>query len=156
MVTKAEIERRVNDFVLLCRHHGIKATHQRIEILRELAGSEEHPNADTIYKRIKKRIPAISLDTVYRTLRLLEEKEIITRVGLLQERDRFDANRRRHQHFVCSECGLIRDFYSETFTQLQTPPEVAKMGLVDNVYIELRGRCKQCCDKSKKAYQFKI
>lgn len=149
MITKEEITERVNDFILLCRHHGIKATHQRIEILRELAGSEEHPSAETVYKRVKKRVPAISLDTVYRTLRLFEEKEIISRVGLLQDRDRFDANHRRHQHFICSECGLIRDFYSETFTQLQTPPEIAEMGSVDNVYIELRGHCQLCCKKSK-------
>jgi Fur family peroxide stress response transcriptional regulator len=97
-----EVEKRVNVFFEVCRRYGVKATHQRAEIYRELAGTNEHPDVETIYARVRKRIPAISLDTVYRTLRLLEKKGLISRVGSLGERTRFDANIDRHHHFVCT------------------------------------------------------
>ena len=102
VTSSKQAEKRVADFVEVCRRQGVKATHQRTEILRELAGTQEHPDAETIYARVRQRIPAISLDTVYRTLRLLEEKGVIARVGSMRDRTRFDANTDRHHHFVCS------------------------------------------------------
>jgi Fur family peroxide stress response transcriptional regulator len=138
------IESRLKAFAGMCKEHGIMATHQRTEIYRELAGTTEHPSAEVIYKRVRARIPAISLDTVYRTLRLLEARGVISRAGAVEDRARFDANTARHHHFVCTECGRIGDFYSETLDHLPVPPEVARMGSVDVAYVELRGRCRKC------------
>lgn len=139
-----QVEKRVADFAATCRRQGIKATHQRMEILRELASTGEHPDAETIYTRVRKRIPAISLDTVYRTLRMLEEKGVISRVPSMQDRARFDANMDRHHHFVCETCGQIADFTSAALDGFAPPPEVAALGRVESVHIELRGRCKSC------------
>lgn len=150
MWTREQVDRRVADFLKECRRHGVKATHQRAEILRELAGTAEHPDAETIYVRVRRRIPAISLDTVYRTLRMFEEKGIIARVGSLRDRARFDANTDRHHHFVCSGCGMIGDFYSDALDRFPVPREVAEMGSVDGVYVELRGRCRTCDARAKK------
>ncbi len=136
--------RRVAEFVDACRRQGVKATHQRTEILRELAGTDEHPDAETVYQRVRRRIPAISLDTVYRTLKLLEERGVISRVGSTRDRARFDANTDRHHHFVCSECGMIGDFYSDALDRFPVPRQVAEMGSVEGVYVELRGRCRTC------------
>jgi len=147
MIVQQRAERRVSEFVEACRRQGIKATHQRTEILRELALTGEHPDAETIYTRVRKRIPAISLDTVYRTLRMFEEKGVISRVGSIKDRARFDANTDRHHHFVCTECGMVRDFYSDALDHFSAPPEVSKMGNVDNVYVELRGLCRSCQKK---------
>ena len=144
------VESRLAAFALMCRQHGIVATHQRTEILRELAGTEEHPDAETIYARVRKRIPAMSLDTVYRTLRMLEGKGVISRVGSIKDSTRFDANTDRHHHFVCCECGMIGDFYSDMLDRFPVPREVAEMGSVDGVYVELRGRCRKCQLGSKK------
>ena len=69
-----ELERRSKAFSNACRRYGLKSTYQRAEIYRELASTEEHPDVETIYARVRSRIPAVSLDTVYRTLRLLEKK----------------------------------------------------------------------------------
>ena len=77
MITREQVTRRLADFAAECRDKHIKATHQRMEILRELASTGEHPDAETIFKRVRRRIPAVSLDTVYRTLRMLEDKGII-------------------------------------------------------------------------------
>jgi len=55
----------------------MKVTHQRTEIFRELAAGTEHPDAETVYQRVCKRVPSISRDTVYRTLSTLETKGLI-------------------------------------------------------------------------------
>lgn len=137
-------ERRVAEFVDACRQKGIKATHQRTEILRELVATVEHPDAKTIYERVRRRIPAISFDTVYRTLNLFEQEGIISRVGSVRDRARFDANTDRHHHFVCTECGKISDFYSDSLDRLPAPRQVTAMGKVEGVYVEMRGRCRKC------------
>ena len=153
VTSSKQAEKRVADFVEVCRRQGVKATHQRTEILRELAGTHEHPDAETIFDRVRQRIPAVSLDTVYRTLKLLEEKGVIGRVGSMRDRTRFDANTDRHHHFVCSECGLIADFYSGVLDRFPVPREVAEMGRVDGVYVELRGRCRKCQQGANKPEQ---
>lgn len=148
--TRGWVERRVADFTAACRRHRVKATHQRLEILRELAATGEHPDAETIYTRVRKRIPSISLDTVYRTLRMLEARGIIARVPATDDRARFDANMDRHHHFVCERCGKIADFTSPALDGIAAPPEVRILGQVDSVHIELRGRCRKCQARLKK------
>jgi len=147
---REQIEKRIAEFLDICRRQGVKATHQRTEILRELAGSDEHPDAETIHARVRKKIPAISVDTIYRTLRLLEEKGVIARVGAIRDRTRFDGNTDRHHHFVCTECGMIGDFYSNAMDRVPVPPEVSEMGSVEGVYVELRGICRKCRQKAMK------
>ena len=150
MISEEQVQERLAEFADACRRHGIKATHQRMEILRELAGTEQHPDAETVYNAVRKRVPAISLDTVYRTLKLFEEKGVIVRMGAMKERARFDANTSRHHHFVCMQCGLVRDFYDEAFNSLKAPQEVPDMGCVDSVYVELRGLCRICRKQNRK------
>jgi len=139
-----ELEKRVTQFSEVSRCHGDKITHQRREIYRELAKTQEHPDAETIYRRVRKRIPSISLDTVYRTLRLLEDEGLISRVGSISERTRFDANSDRHHHFVCTECGFIGDVYIEEWDNIRPPKDLTAMGKVNSVHVELRGLCKAC------------
>jgi Fur family peroxide stress response transcriptional regulator len=144
MVSRKRIERRVADFVSACQRQGIKATHQRLEILRELAGTEEHPDAETLYARVHDRLPTLSLDTVYRTLRLFEEKGVITRVGSIRDRARFEANTERHHHFVCTSCGKICDFYSEELNEEAAKARAGEFGQPESVHVEVRGRCADC------------
>ncbi len=139
-----QIEHRLQNFCEVCRSKGIKATHQRLEIMRALAATDNHPNAESIYEEVRATLPTISLDTVYRTLRMFEEKGIIARVGPIRDTARFDANTSDHHHFVCSKCGKIRDFYSDALDNFSTPPEVRHMGSVEQAYIELRGVCRDC------------
>lgn len=150
MIPKQQVEKRVADFIEICRRQGVKATHQRTEILRELAGSEEHPDAETILTRVRHRVPALSVDTIYRTLRLLEDSGVIARVGSMRDRARFDANTDRHHHFFCTECEMIGDFYSDAMDQVPVPQEVSEMGSVEGVYVELRGICRKCKQKAMK------
>jgi len=146
--TQRDINSDIDNLMRFCRELCIKPTHQRTEIYRELMATEDHPNAETIYGNVKKRIPAISLDTVYRTLRLFEQKGIISRVSAAGESMRFDGNTKRHHHFICVECGKVRDFYSDDFNNLVAPAEVAKLGKVGSVHVEVRGVCNTCQDKN--------
>ncbi len=150
MVTPEEVEKRVAKFLNLCRRHGVRVTHQRTEILRDLVGTEEHPDAETLYARVRRRIPSMSLDTIYRTLRMFEEQGFITRVGSERDRARFDANTNRHHHFVCGECAFIGDIYSDGLDRVTTPPEVAEMGSAQSIHVELRGVCNECQRKAEK------
>lgn len=145
------IEERVRLFQQACRNAGVKLTRQRIEIFKELAGSLEHPDANMIYKAVKKRLPSISLDTVYRTLWWLAGMGLVTTLGPAQEGTRFDANLARHHHFVCSRCGLTRDFYSEDLNRLALPESVAAIGSIESTQVEVKGVCHACATGEKTA-----
>ncbi|MDA8177928.1 MAG: transcriptional repressor, partial [Deltaproteobacteria bacterium] len=85
-----EIGRRLERFQAACRRAGVKLTHQRLEIFREIAGSTKHPDAETVYRGVRARVPTVSLDTVYRTLWLLDGLGLITTLGPRRESVRFD------------------------------------------------------------------
>ncbi|HOS43469.1 MAG TPA: Fur family transcriptional regulator [Armatimonadota bacterium] len=126
------------------KHAGVKLTHQRLEVCREVAGATNHPDAETVFHGVRARVPTISLDTVYRTLALLADRGLITRIGALQERMRFDANRTPHHHFVCARCGEMYDFTCETFDRLPIPADAHAFGHVQTVQVEIRGICRRC------------
>jgi len=130
---------------------GIKITHQRLGIFREIAESGDHPDAERIYKGVRERVSTVSLDTVYRTLWLLLDLGLITTLGPSRGRARFDANMRSHHHFVCSGCGMTRDFYSAEFDQLKIPDSVKELGRVEKTQVDIRGICLQCSTKKEKA-----
>ncbi len=144
MVTDRTLQNRLEVFRKTCQERGIKLTHQRLEIFRVLAGRDDHPDVETIYRIVKERIPTISLDTVYRNLRFLAEEGLISVVGLTDERQRFDANMSRHHHFVCILCGAIRDFTAETCGDVEVPDEVRRLGKPISVHLEVKGVCRKC------------
>ena len=131
-------------FLETCRKTGLRATHQRAEIFQELAQTDEHPDVETLYRRVRRRLPTMSLDTVYRTLGLLEKKGVISRINSLRDRSRFDANADPHNHFICRTCGTVKDVHGKGLRGLHVPPEAAALGTVEHIQIELRGICTSC------------
>ncbi|MCU0914685.1 MAG: transcriptional repressor [Planctomycetes bacterium] len=142
-----EVERRIQAFTRTCRRRGLKITHQRLEIFRELAASAEHPDAETVFQAVSRRVPSISRDTVYRTLATLEAEGLVRRVEPLFESARYDANLDRHHHFVCMGCGLVRDFYSADLDDLPIPPAVKTLGEIESAHVEVRGTCSACAQR---------
>lgn len=130
------------------KHAGVKLTHQRLEIFREAARSGDHPDAETICRRVRKRMPTVSLDTVYRTLWLLVDFGLIATLGPYRGRVRFEANTDPHHHFVCVKCGLTRDFTCKAFDRLNVPDAVKALGKVDMARVEVRGVCSRCSKPS--------
>lgn len=145
-----EVERRMQAFRAACAQAGIRITPQRVEIFREVAATEEHPDAETVFQRVRVRLTNVSLDTVYRTLALLEELGLLSKVDVLCNRARFDANRQQHHHFVCTRCGAVRDFVHPDWDRCDVPDEVKAMGEVRTMHIQLRGLCKDCAAQERK------
>jgi Fur family transcriptional regulator, peroxide stress response regulator len=143
-VAKAEVVRRIDGFKAACKQAGVKLTHQRLEIFREVAASIEHPHAEMVFRAVQVRMPTVSLDTVYRTLWLLSDLGLISRLGPRRESVRFDANLARHHHYVCMRCGLTRDFASSVLDAVRVPAAVRNLGSVVAMQIEVRGLCATC------------
>ena len=57
----------------ICEGAGIKLTHQRLEIFKELMTAQDHPSAEDIHRRLQKKMPTVAIDTVYRTLATFDE-----------------------------------------------------------------------------------
>ena len=145
---KREIDRRIGGFRAACRNSGVRLTHQRLEVFREVARTGDHPDAETVHKRVRKRMPTVSLDTVYRTLWLLNDLGLIKTLGPTRERTRFDANLTHHHHFRCVRCGLTRDFYSDELDNLELPQSARNFGQIEETLIEVRGVCQECAAKN--------
>ncbi|MBM4032254.1 MAG: transcriptional repressor [Planctomycetes bacterium] len=149
-LTTPEVERRMEAFRASCARAGVRITPQRVEIFREVARTDEHPDAEKVFRRVRGRLSNVSLDTVYRTLALLEELGLVCRVDALCDRARFDANRERHHHFVCTRCGAVRDFAHPEWDRCAVPEEVKAMGEVRTIHVQLRGLCSKCAARERK------
>jgi Fur family peroxide stress response transcriptional regulator len=148
--SRQEIERRMARFEQVCRDAGIRLTHQRMEIFREVARTGDHPGAESVFQGVRKRMPTISLDTVYRALWLLTDLGLITTLGPPRGGTRFDANLTPHQHFACVRCGVTRDFYSDALNELSLPESAKALGQVQTAHVEVRGVCQECGRKESK------
>jgi Fe2+ or Zn2+ uptake regulation protein len=97
-----------HDAAKALREAGLKATPQRLAILRSLAGDETHPTAQELHERLSAEFPSLSVATVYNTLSALTR---IARCIPLELGGplRFDPNVQPHDHAVCEQCGSIRD-----------------------------------------------
>ena len=101
--------RRLEEFAARCRRASLAVTPQRLAIVAALLDSGEHPRADQIYARVRRRHPHISLATVHRTLETLCEVGEARKVTALHDSARYDGNLTPHHHVVCVNCRRIRD-----------------------------------------------
>lgn len=147
-IKKQELERRLEQFKAVAKAAGVKLTHQRLEIFREIASSADHPDAESVFRAVQARMPTVSLDTVYRTLRTLTDLGLITTLGPRRESVRFDANLDHHHHYVCVRCGLARDFESVELNALRIPDAMKRFGSFVATHVEIRGICKRCAKET--------
>jgi Fur family transcriptional regulator, peroxide stress response regulator len=139
-----EEARRVDQLSLGLRDSGLRLTHQRLEIVRVIAADTTHPDVENVYEAVRKRVPTISLDTVYRTLATLTDRGLIARVQFMPGPARYDANLARHHHFVCTRCGLVRDVEARDLDAIQAPAELTRIGRTESVAVQFRGVCETC------------
>jgi len=134
-------------FRALCRESGLRATPQRLEILRAIVGCSSHPTAEDVHRILQARMPTLSLDTVYRALALFERHGILVKLWGPDGRCHFDPNREPHHHLICQECGRIEDFTWSVFDALKAPRVAGEWGRVSRVQVEMHGLCAQCLKK---------
>jgi Fur family transcriptional regulator, peroxide stress response regulator len=141
---RAFCEQKLEELRETCRETGLKLTHQRMEILRELAATTDHPSAETVYKRVREKLPSVSLDTVYRTLATFAEHGLVDKLNVAQDQSRFDADVSPHHHLVCSRCKTIKDFSWEDFDSMDLPPDAKLWGHIDGKHVVVAGVCRRC------------
>ena len=104
----------------LCIDKGMKMTGQRRVIARVLSEATDHPDVEEVYRRASKQDPRISIATVYRTVRLFEEANILERHDFGDGRSRYEeATEEHHDHLINIQSGRVIEFRSEDIEALQ-------------------------------------
>lgn len=122
-------------------------TRQRRIILDELRRTTAHPTADELFSSARRRLPSLSLATVYRTLASLHEAGLALKLDLDGERSRWDGTVEDHGHVICRSCGVVGD--------LPAPPVGDVLAAVTDATpftdltcrVELTGICPLCASK---------
>lgn len=103
-----------------CIDKGLKMTGQRRLIARVLSDASDHPDVEEVYGRAVKLDPRISLATVYRTVRLLEDAEILERHDFRDGRARYEElSRSHHDHLIDVDSGKVVEFHDDEIEELQ-------------------------------------
>lgn len=142
------LERRMRRFSERCSDLGLVATHQRQVIYRALAESEDHPRPEAVYARVKREVPAISLATVYKNIKVFVAMGLLREVGSEAGSYRIDANLDRHHHLVCVQCKAVVDFYDPRLDRIQATERNLKNFRVLRYQVEALGLCPACRNAS--------
>jgi Fur family peroxide stress response transcriptional regulator len=134
----------------LCRGKQLKITPQRVEVYKALIASGDHPSAETVYAKVKKNLPNISLDTVNRTLNTLSLIGAAFVVEGSGDVKRFDGNLENHQHFKCVKCKKIFDFQHNAFENIEVPEELRHKFKILKATVYIEGLCQSCLEKENK------
>lgn len=116
-------------------------TKQKKAIIDYLKSVKCHPDAETIYRNVKKKINNISLGTVYRILGQLSKDKKILELDC-QDINRYDGDNSNHTHFICENCKCIIDIFQAP--DLSGLAEKFKAGKISNYKIYLYGKCERC------------
>jgi Fe2+ or Zn2+ uptake regulation protein len=129
-------------------------TNQRQVILEEVKNLGSHPTADEIYERVRKRLPRISMGTVYRNLDTLASCGFISKLEPGQSQMRFDGKTNDHYHITCMRCGCIEDApiapLQDSLANLENAlGNLTKHGIFGHK-LEFIGLCSSCRKEDKK------
>ena len=129
------------------RKKGYKATPQRITICRYILNSRDHPSAQQVYHEVKKMHPTVSLATVYKTLGVLKDLNLMQELNLPQGQARFDSYMKPHINLICLQCGNISDLDDTTVAEMARRVAAAAKFKPRGQRIDIFGTCRRCCDE---------
>lgn len=143
-------------FKMLLRQKGLKVTTQRILILETLEDRpDEHLTAEEIYECVKQENPDIGLATVYRTIQLLSELNLIDKLNLGDGYVRYeighhgdDATIHHHHHLICLDCGNVYTFQDDMLETLETRIQDSMNFKIVDHEVKLYGYCRDCQKKN--------
>jgi len=141
---RSKLKVRMEAFKAKCRAAGLKVTPQRMAVYEVLIKSNEHPSAEMVFRKVKRTLPNISLDTVNRTLLTLYEIGAAFAVEGSGDAKRFDGNLKSHQHFKCIKCKRIIDFHHKPFDNIAVPKSISRRFTVLRKTVYLEGICDLC------------
>ena len=129
-------------FIIMSNPASRRQTSQRQIILDYLRGVTNHPTAEAIFQQTSKKLPHLSLGTVYRNLQNLVRDNLILEIP--GEVSRYDADLKVHAHFICDQCGLILDIWDKLPLAKITHPAI---GSIKSYQIYFSGFCQNCQNK---------
>jgi Fur family peroxide stress response transcriptional regulator len=117
---------------------------KQLEVVWEaIKDDTSHPTADQVYGKVRKRLPNVSLGTVYRNLQKLVTDQKL-QILILGRSQRFDPLVERYQHFICERCGRVFDVLLDTDDEIR-PAKLPHVGFkVSSHQLAFYGACEQC------------
>lgn len=122
------------NFLEILKQNGLKATPQRVAVLKELSKQNHHPTMDEMYSNIREENPTISLATVYKNVNVLREAGIVIEINTPNNKMRYDYLAYPHIHMVCKQCGHITDLdYDKSLFDYQNSLEKSRGVIIDRL-----------------------
>lgn len=90
---------------------GIRPSVQRVAIYKYVCEHKIHPTVDTVYSALSPKYPTLSRTTVYNTLHLFSEQNLVQTIKIEDDELRYDADMTPHLHFKCTNCGKVFDIF---------------------------------------------
>jgi Fur family peroxide stress response transcriptional regulator len=153
-IASRELERQVAAFAEHCRRSNLSVTRQRVAIFQALAASREHPSAEELHRAVRKRMPQLSLATVYKNLEALREIGAVSDVNALHEHGRYEAALpgtgagKPHHHLVCTVCRKVRDLHDASLDGLRVSD--AQGFEVRALKVQVEGICPECASRGRR------
>jgi Fur family ferric uptake transcriptional regulator len=143
--SRTKSEQRMETFHSRLRERGLKSTAPRDDIARVFFDLGRHVSAEELYGAVKKINPHVGYATIYRTLKLLKECELLSERHFDEGQARYEVvGEHHHDHFICENCGKIIEFENEDLERIQQIV-AQKMGvLLQRHKMELYGLCADC------------
>ena len=133
----------------VCADHGLTATHQRQVLYEVMQTMPGHPSPEEVYARVKKRVPAVSLATVYKNIHLFVETGVLKELSMHHGSIRVELNGHPHHHMVCSHCKAIVDIEEKDLGVMPAVHELPGGFQVEHYSIDVIGIC-AACQKAKR------
>ncbi|MBN2870370.1 MAG: transcriptional repressor [Campylobacterales bacterium] len=146
-----EYNKLLSDFKQLLRDNGLKFTIQREVILETLYNSDEHLTPEALHHLIQEKHPDLNtgIATVYRTLSLLEDSNMVTSLSFGAQGKKYELGAKdHHDHLICTKCGQITEFVDDEIEERQKKIADALGFKMQEHSMQIYGICKKCQDKS--------
>jgi Fur family ferric uptake transcriptional regulator len=146
----------------LSSNQKFRMTQQRKMILEEVKRVHTHPTADEVYEIVRKKIPRISMGTVYRNLDVLAKNGLIRKIdpGQGHPQMRFDARTEDHYHITCMGCGSIEDLpvnsQDDSLNNLTKTLLMATEYRIAGHSLDFYGLCPLCSKKGESSFEEKM
>ncbi|MDD2368216.1 MAG: Fur family transcriptional regulator [Sulfuricurvum sp.] len=148
-----EYNKLLSDFKQLLKVNGLKFTIQREVILEMLYNSDEHLTPEGLHHLIQEKHPDLNtgIATVYRTLSLLEDSEMVTSLSFGAQGKKYELGAKdHHDHIICTTCGSITEFVDEAIEERQKKITQELGFIMQEHSMQIYGICKNCQEQSTK------
>ena len=128
----------------ICHENGIAVTHQRQVLYEVMKSMHGHPSPEEVYAKVRKKVPAISLATVYKNIHLFVENGVFREVSMHIASLRVEVNGEAHHHMVCSKCKAITDIGEDELGLVAKRNKLPGGFLVERYAVDVIGVCAKC------------